>query len=157
MPSGVELFHALHGVAASLFLPFRCLPCREEPVLGKYVVGHGVENGSKLFFCLSVVAVLEQQPGVGELVLRGGLSVSYGIAVGGDGFGRGIDAFVTLRHFQGTFATVVALLGGGATVCPLKLVGGIVVFAQGEVLLALLDVAVYAACCCQHAAQHHDV
>ena len=140
--SRIEYVHTLHLIARAFLLPCGCFLCRNESVLCQNVVGHRVEHNLKLLFRLTVLSVFQQLAGVSQLVLRRGLLVAYGIGIGSCSLLRGVDALVAQRHLQCYLSTLGAFLRRSLGVSLFELVGSVVVFAYGKILLATLHVLV---------------
>ena len=145
--SGVEYVHSLDGVSAALLLPFGSFEGRLQTILCQDIIGQGVQDDTKLLGSQLIVAILQELTGVCQSVFDGSLVVSDGIAIGGYCLRRGIDFLIAMRHLQGTFTSLVTLLGGCLRVSLLELLGSIVVFAQSQELLTFLQVLVDATAC----------
>ena len=141
-PSRVKDVHLLDGIARALLLDLRSGKRRFQSVAGQLVIGSRVENCLKLFGGLLVVAVLEQQAGVVEMSGQRVLLVANLVAVGSNGFLRRAHLMIGIGHSSGAFASQVALFGRSGGIGALEVDGGIVVFADGQRLLAFLHIMV---------------
>ena len=78
--------------------------------------------------------------GILQLVGSRGLLITYGVAVGGYGLGRGINLVIAQGHLAGYASALLALLGWRFVVGLLILCRRIIIFAYGKVFLGLLQV-----------------
>ena len=89
-----------------------------------------------------MLSVFKQLSGVSQPVLWRGLLVAYGVGIGCSSFLRGVDALVAQRHFKRNLSALGTFLGWSLCVSLLELVGSVVVFAYGKILLGALQVLV---------------
>ena len=104
------------------------------------MVGHRVQHQLIFVGRLLVVTVPEQLASQAQVRHDVVLSVSDDVAVGGDGLWRGVQSVIAQRHSLGTLAAGVSFLGRCLAIGLLKLVGRIVILANGQKLFALLHV-----------------
>ena len=138
--SRVQHVHLLHRVPAARLLPSTGTLCREQSCAGQLMVGHRVEYQLIFVGRLFVVAVPEQLASQAQVRHDVVLSVSDDVAVGGDGLWRSVQSVIAQRHSLGTLAAGVPFLGRCLAIGLLKLVGRIVILANGQKLFALLHV-----------------
>ena len=143
--SRVEDVHFLHCVARAVLLPFGCLLCRLQSFACQCVFGHRVEHHLKLLFRLLIVAVSHQLTGKVEVCQRAVLLVAYDVSVSRDGFLRRVYAVVAVSQLARNLPALLALLRRCLRVGLLKLCGSVVVFADSEIFLCLLQVFLCAA------------
>ena len=70
------------------------------------------------------------------------LLVAYGVGIGSRRLLRGVDALVAQRYLQRNLSALGAFLRRSLGVSLLELVGSVVVFAYGKILLATLQILV---------------
>ena len=104
-----------------------------------------------------VAAVLQQLAGDGEVGLAIVLFVTYHVAIGGDGFLRGVDALIAICHLAGYLSAPGTLFRWRLRIGPFKFVAGIVILSQGEIFLTSFEIAVGTARTDEgdHGHQHH--
>ena len=141
-PARVEHVHALNLVPRARLLYRRRFLSRQQPVLSQHVARHGVEYDAKLVGGLLVSCRLEQLLGIGQPIGRRGLSIAYGVGVGSRGPLRLVNPGIAGGHLLGSYAPLLLVLGRRFLVRLAVLGGSVIVFAEGEITVAPLQVTV---------------